>query len=92
MHAGRRTMPGESTSTALATIVAAASAADALVARIVTLSAMPSEKLRPRQPEVATPRTGERASTAKRPASGAPARASAGSATTPTSNALPGAR
>jgi hypothetical protein len=39
-----------STSTALATIVAAASARAALFARIVTLSAMPSEKLRPRQP------------------------------------------
>ena len=29
----------------------------------MTLSAMPSEKLRPRQPEVAMPRTGEAAST-----------------------------
>ena len=57
--AGRRTMRGSSTSTALATTVAAASAREALVASTVTASAMPSEKLRPRQPEVAMPRTGD---------------------------------
>ena len=38
--------------------VAAASATAAEEASTVTASAMPSEKLRPRQPEVATPRTG----------------------------------
>ncbi len=78
-------MRASSTSTALATIVAAASARDAVAARTVTLSAMPSEKLRPRQPDVAMPRTGDAASTAKRPASGAPSRPRTGSAHTPTS-------
>ncbi len=42
-------------------MVAAASAIAALSASTVTLSAMPSEKLRPRQPEVAMPRTGDEA-------------------------------
>ncbi len=52
-----------STSTALATTVAAASAIAAVAASTVTLSAMPSEWLRPRQPLVATPRTGSSART-----------------------------
>ena len=39
-------------------IVAAASAAAALLARTVTLSAIPIEKLRPCQPLVAIPLTG----------------------------------
>ena len=60
--AGRRApiagWPGRST--ALATSVAAASARAADAARTVTASAMPSEKLRPRQPDVATPRTRSR--------------------------------
>ena len=38
-------------------MVAAASACEAVAARIVTASAMPSEKLRPRQPLVAIPPT-----------------------------------
>ena len=41
---------------ALAMTVAAASAWAAVSAKTVTASAMPSEKLRPRQPLVATPR------------------------------------
>src|SRR5690606_8413351 len=55
-RAGRRSIwraPGRST--ALATMVAAASASAAVAARIVTASAMPSEWLRPRQPLVAMP-------------------------------------
>jgi hypothetical protein len=56
--AGRRWMASSSKSTALAITVAAASACAAVAASTVTLSAMPSEKLRPRQPLVATPRTG----------------------------------
>jgi hypothetical protein len=51
-------MPGWARSTAFATIVAAASAIAAVRATTVTASAIPSEKLRPRQPEVAIPRTG----------------------------------
>ena len=43
---------------ALAITVAAASACAAVAASTVTASAMPSEKLRPRQPLVAMPRTG----------------------------------
>ena len=58
----------------------------------VTASAMPSEKLRPRQPEVATPRTGDDAATVKRPSSGAPKRPRIGSAHRPTSNDVAGAR
>ena len=61
-------------------------------ASTVTLSAMPSEKLRPRQPEVAMPRTGIAASIANRPSGAAPRSARAGSATMPTSNDAPGAR
>ena len=83
-------MRASSTSTALATIVAAASARAALVASTVTLSAMPSEKLRPRQPEVAMPRTGDAAAIVKRPSSGKPATPRRGSAQTPTSNDVPG--
>ena len=59
LRAGTRTIlgcPGKST--ALAMMVAAASAIAARSARTVTASAMPSEKLRPRQPLVAMPRTG----------------------------------
>ena len=48
--------PGRST--ALAITVAAASAIAAVSASTVTASAMPSEKLRPRQPLVAIPRIG----------------------------------
>jgi len=59
---------------------------------MVTLSAMPSEKLRPRQPDVAMPRTGDAASIAKRPSSGDAKRAIDGSAQTPTTNDSPGAR
>jgi len=47
----------------LAMMVAAASACDAVFASTVTASAMPSEKLRPWRPEVATPRMGSSAST-----------------------------
>jgi hypothetical protein len=54
-------------STALAISVAAASATAAEAASTVTASAMPSEKLRPRQPEVATPRTRSLARMAARP-------------------------
>ena len=57
--AGTRTMLGcPGRSTALAMMVAAASAIAARSASTVTASAMPSEKLRPRQPLVAIPRTG----------------------------------
>ncbi|HSP24611.1 MAG TPA: hypothetical protein VLQ65_05510, partial [Saliniramus sp.] len=41
----------------MAIIVAATSACAAPLAKTVTLSAIPSEKLRPRQPLVAMPRT-----------------------------------
>jgi len=63
-HAGTRATAGWcGRSTALATIVAAASAAAASDASTVTASAMPKEKLRPplplhARPEVARPRTG----------------------------------
>src|SRR6218665_1389266 len=57
-QAGMRPMRSSGTSTALATMVAAASASAAVRASTVTLSAMPSDWLRPRQPLVATPRTG----------------------------------
>ena len=53
--------------TRLATKVAAASAAAPVSASTVTESAIPSEKLRPRQPEVAIPRIGEEAPMPKRP-------------------------
>ena len=52
--------PGRST--ALAMMVAAASACDAVFASTVTASAMPSEKLRPCRPLVAMPRAGSSAS------------------------------
>ena len=62
-QAGRRTMAGcPGKSTALAMMVAAASACDAVRASTVTASAMPSEKLRPWRPLVATPRAGSSAS------------------------------
>lgn len=51
-------MPASFTFTALAMMLAAASAPEAVRDGTVTLSAMPSEKLRPRQPLVAAPRTG----------------------------------
>src|SRR6218665_3699510 len=57
-QAGMRPMRSSGTSTALATMVAAASASAAVRASTVTLSAMPSDWLRPRQPLVATPPTG----------------------------------
>src|SRR6218665_3140208 len=55
---GRGGRGGRARATVLAITVAAASACAAVAANTVTLSAMPSEKLRPRQPLVATPRTG----------------------------------
>mgnify|MGYP001072572984 CR=1 FL=1 len=71
---------------AFATMVAAASASAALRARTVALSAMPRLKLRPRQPLVATPRTGSAAATSKSPsnAARAPRCARPRPATTPT--------
>ena len=58
-QAGTRTIAGwPGRSTALAMIVAAASAAAARSASTVTASAIPREKLRPRHPLVAMPRTG----------------------------------
>ena len=67
--AGRRAAdpgwPGRST--ALPISVAAASAIAAEDARTVTASATPSEKLRPRQPDVATPRARSRARTVAQP-------------------------
>ena len=81
-------MAGWSASTALAMMVAAASASAARPASTVTASAIPREKLRPDQPEVAMPPT---------PSAG-PSRASASarppdrSAHSPTRNDAPGAR
>src|SRR6218665_2326781 len=63
-QAGMRPMRSSGTSTALATMVAAASASAAVRANTVTLSAIPTHSptpapgLRPPQPLVATPRTG----------------------------------
>ena len=70
--------------------VAAASAWVAVAASTVTASAMPSEWLRPRQPLVATPRTGSLAWTVKPPSRAV--RRFAMSATTPTRHCAPGAR
>ncbi len=53
-----RDMRASCTLTAFATMVAAASACAAVWANTVTLSAIPIDWLRPRQPLVATPRTG----------------------------------
>ena len=72
-HAGRRWMRGSARLTALAMTVAAASACAAVAASTVTASAMPSDQLRPRQPDVAMPRTGSAARIVMR--SGIPARA-----------------
>ena len=71
---GSRSMSiGRSPVTALAISVAAASATLAFTARTVTASAMPSEKLRPRQPEEATPRGRSDAATRSPPPTAAPA-------------------
>src|SRR6185437_2973289 len=83
-----RRIPEESTFTALAISVAAASAAAPFCASTVTLSAIPRLKLRPRQPLVAMPRIGDEASNSIVPSSstcGDPLRATQSmSATTPT--------
>ena len=57
-EAGRFSIPGKSTSTSFAIKVAATSANAADSAKTVTASAMPKLRERPRQPEVAIPRTG----------------------------------
>ena len=75
LRAGTRTMSGcPGRSTALAMMVAAASAIAARSASTVTASAMPSEKLRPRQPLVAIPRTGCAESSVAVPKSDGPIR------------------
>ena len=51
-------MAGSSSVTSLAISVAATSAEAASAASTVTESAMPKDRLRPRQPLVAMPRTG----------------------------------
>ena len=66
-RAGRRTTAGLSMFTALATRVAATSAVAASRASVVTASAMPSEKERPRAPEVAMPPMPEPASRRRLP-------------------------